>query len=283
MRHSQAGIPPMTAAELGRIGEFIELEFGIKMPAAKKGLLEGRLGKRVAACSLPSYGAYFDFVTKDSAGQDEYIHFMDLVSTHETSFFREVKHFDYLQGAILPALCAEGGRRAISVLCAACSTGEEAYTLAMLVDTALRKARRGDIEFFLEGVDLSHKAVAIAQRGVYLGERVKKIPDDLRARYLMVSRDRAKDLCRFVPELRRCLHFHTGNLMDDLSLIQHDYDIIFCRNVLIYFDRANQNRVIAKLVGAMGSGSTLFLGHSETMLTFDFPLRSVAHSVYQKK
>jgi len=283
MRSYGAGLPSMTEAERRRIGDFVEGEFGIKMPAAKKSLLEGRLGKRLLACGLPSYGAYFEFVTQSPQGRDEYLHFLDLVSTHETSFFREPRHFHYLEDRLLPSLCAERGRRSISVLCAACSTGEEAYTIAMLADAALEEGDRGDIELLAEGIDLSHKAVSVAARGVYLAERAAKIQGELRRRYLMESRDRSKGLCRFVPELRAKLSFHTGNLLGDLALERRSYDIVFCRNVLIYFDRSNQRKVIARLVDAMVSGSFLFLGHSETMLTFDFPLRSVAHSVYQRR
>jgi len=283
MHGFMAGVPPMTEGERGRIGDFIEDEYGIKMPPAKKGLLEGRLAKRVAACGLSDYGAYFDYVTKDPAGQDEYLRFMDLVSTHETSFFREAKHFDFLRRNALPALCEEGRRRSISVLCAACSTGEEAYTLGMTIDAALMELRRGDIEFGVEGIDLSNNAVAIAERGVYLAERIKKVPDAMRNRYVMASKDRSKDLCRIVPELRENVRFHTGNLLGDLALIRQRYEIVFCRNVLIYFDRSNQYKAIARLIGHMSADSFLFLGHSETMLSFDLPLRSVSHSVYQKK
>jgi chemotaxis protein methyltransferase CheR len=278
-----ANVPPMTESERRSISVYIENEFGIRMPAAKKSLLEGRLAKRVMACGLENYGVYFDFVTKDLAGRDEYVHFMDLVSTHETSFFREVRHFDFLRRSVLPALCKEGNRRSISVLCAACSTGEEAYTLGMLIDSSLREQRRYDIGFSVEGIDLSTKAVLIAERGVYLTERIKKIPNELRKRYVMVSKDKTKDLCRFVPELRGNMRFHTGNLLGDLALLHHLYDIVFCRNVLIYFDRLNQRRAIATLLSHMNPDSFLFLGHSETMLSFDFPLRSVAHSVYIKK
>ena len=273
----------MTERERKAISDYIESEFGIKMPATKKSLLEGRLAKRVALCGFPNFGAYFDFVTKDRAGRDEYLYFMDRVSTHETSFFREVRHFEYLSKDIIPALCSDKGRKSISVLSAACSTGEEAYTLAMLIDAALTKHRRTDIAFYLEGVDLSEKAVTVAKRGVYLAEETKKIPEELYRRYIMISKDKAKGLCRFVPELRSATNFHVGNLLGDLWLSQDRYDIVFCRNVLIYFDRSNQRKVIARLLGCMGANSFLFLGHSETMLSFDFPLRSVAHSVYQKK
>jgi chemotaxis protein methyltransferase CheR len=283
MSANPAGVPAMTEKERLAISAFVEGEFGIKMPAAKKSLLEGRLAKRVAACGLPSYGAYFDFVTLSPAGADEYLHFMDLVSTHETSFFREPRHFDFLKRSVLPALSREAGRHSLRVLSAACSTGEEAYSLAMLLDCSLRESRREDIELRVEGIDLSAKAVAVAERGVYLADRTRGIPEELRQDYVMRSKDRSKDLCRFSPQLRGRMRFHTGNLLGELGLAERRYDIVFCRNVLIYFDRSNQRRVVARLIEHLDAGSYLFLGHSETMLAFDFPLQTVAHSVYRKK
>jgi chemotaxis protein methyltransferase CheR len=275
-------VAPMTERERKVIGDFIESEFGIKMPASKKGLLEGRLGKRVAACGLRTYGAYFDFIT-NAQGLNEYLYFKDLVTTHVTSFFREPKHFDFLRKKVLPSLCAQGYRREISILCAACSTGEEAYTLAMIMDSTLREMGRGDMTFTVEGVDLSNKAVAIAERGVYLADGMKKVPEELRRDYFMTSKDKGRNLCRIVPELRQNMEFHAGNLFGDLELLRPRYEIVFCRNVLIYFDRSNQRKVIARLLGHMNDDSFLFLGHSETMLSYDFPLKSVTHSVYRKK
>ena len=279
---SSAAVAPMTEFERGRISEFVEREFGIKMPPVKKSLLEGRLGKRVAACGLGSFGRYFDYVTKGEGRGGEYCHFMDLVSTHETSFFREARHFDFLRSKVIPAFCEHESRRSVSVLCAGCSTGEEAYSLAMLIDTALAELRRSDIEFEIEGLDLSSEAVAFAARGVFTVERTATVPEDLRRRYLMVSKDRSKGLCRFVPELRQKLNFHAGNLLGDLGLRRGRYDIVFCRNALIYFSHENQRRVVVTLLRHMNPGSFLFLGHSETTLGFDLPVRSVAHSVYRK-
>jgi chemotaxis protein methyltransferase CheR len=283
MSRSPWAAPTLTEAERRDISGFIESEFGIKMPIAKKSLLEGRLGKRVVACGLRSFGDYYKYVTKDPAGLDEYLYFMDLVSNHETSFFREPRHFDFLRGEVLPALFGQGGRSTISVLCAACSTGEEAYTVGMLIDDWIRESRRGGLEFSVEGLDLSAKAVAIGERGVYRDESAGKIPDDLRHRYVMASRDKTKQLCRIVPELRASMRFHSGNLLGDLALDRRFYDVVFCRNVLIYFDSSNQYKVIKRLIDRMNSDSFLFLGHSETMLARDFPLRSIAHSVYRKK
>jgi chemotaxis protein methyltransferase CheR len=278
----EAGVPTMTDAEHARIGTFIEREFGIKMPPNKKSLLEGRLAKRLYATGCRSYGEYFDLVTGQSASIEEYSYFADLVSTHETSFFREAKHFHCLTETLLPALLSAYGRRSISVLSVACSTGEEAYSLAMAIDSVLVRYRREDVTLSVEGVDLSPKAVAIAARGVFTAERTLTIPEELRRRYVMVSKDRGRDLCRIVPELRSCTTFHTGNLFGDLALSRRKYDIVFCRNVLIYFEAARQREVIEALLRHMSAGAYLFLGHSETMHSSGFQIKSLAHAVYQK-
>jgi chemotaxis protein methyltransferase CheR len=277
----EGAAPKMTEAERQRISDFIEKEFGIKMPVGKKTLLEGRLSKRLSACGMKSFGAYFDFVTKDPAGRDEFLEFADLVSTHETSFFREPGHYEFLSKKVLPALLSRPEARSLQILSAACSTGEEAYTLGMVVSESLAAHRR-DRPFAIEGVDLSVRAVAIASRGVYLAERTKSVPAELKKNYLMRSKDPRHEVCRFVPELRKSMSFHTGNLLGDLGLSQYTYDIIFCRNVLIYFDPPNQRRVISTLLSHLKPEGYLFLGHAETVVSLDLAVRTVAHAVYQK-
>jgi len=277
-----AGTLTMTEAERRTISGYIEAEFGIKMPAIKKSLLEGRLAKRVAECGLATYGAYFDFVLRDPRGRDEFLVFEDLVSTHETSFFREVSHFQYLERTAFPELLAQSDRTSLEILSAASSTGEEAYTLAMVLDRVLGARGRLSLPFTVEGVDLSTHAVAIATRGIYLGDRTKTIPTDWKHQYMMASKDRRKNLCRFVPELRRRTVFHKGNLLGSLNLSRPSYDVIFCRNVLIYFDKANQKRALGLLVNHLKPQGYLFLGHSESMLGFDLPVRPVAQAVFQK-
>jgi len=276
-----AETPKLRESERVRISQFIEAEFGIKMPEAKKSLLEGRLGKRLAATGMRSYGEYFDFVTADLRGRDEFLRFVDLVSTHETSFFREPAHFDFLAQQALPKVAAVDGGP-VTVLSSACSTGEEVYSLAMVVAAGLRQLRRAEFDFTVEGMDLSERAVAIAQRGVYLAERVKTVPPALAREYLMRSRDPQKNLRRVVPEIRRRTSFHPENLLTGPAFHSKTYDIVFCRNVLIYFEPANQRKVIQGLLNRLKPHGYLFLGHSETMVSLDLGVRSVANAVYQR-
>ena len=235
--------PQMSQTELVKISTYVEREFGIKMPRLKRHLLEGRLAKRLAACGIPSYGEYFEHITTSPAGRDEFLRFVNLVSTHETSFFREAKHFQLLVETVLPAWCRQKRRKSIRILSAACSTGEEAYTLVMLTNQAILDSRRTDLTFTVEGLDLSSEAISVATRGVYAETRTTAIPPDLRHRYLMRSKDLKRGLYRIVPGLRRCMEFHTGNLLYSNALHANRYDLIFCRNVLIYFTPNVQERV----------------------------------------
>lgn len=276
--HDHGSIAPLTDGEFRKISSFIEREFGIRMPEAKKSLLQGRLHKRLVACGKRSYGEYFRFVSEEPDGKDEFLVFTDLVSTHETSFWREPGHFKHLR-QVLPGLAA--GRAQLRFLCAACSTGEEAYSLAMTVDDTLSEARLGRVAFTIEGFDLSSHVVEAARRGVFSEARAKKIPAELMRRYMMRSKTPGKDVCRAVPELRERMLFHTGNLLDDMGLAERRYDVIFCRNVLIYFDRQNQHKVIAALASRLNDDGYLYLGHSETISNLDLPLKTIGHAVYQ--
>ena len=271
----------MTEAELLKISTFVENEFGIRMPREKKPLLEGRLAKRVVATGQKNYGSYLDFVTRDPAGRDEYLVFADLVSTHETSFFREPGHLTFLENW-LPAWQRRNEGRQLHLLSAACSTGEEAYSAAMVLDASFDA--EGELpRFQVEGIDISDRAVGIAQRGVYLAEPTRKIPSPLASRYLMEGLGNKSHLRRIVPELRSKTLFHMGNLLGAPGFQSQRYDVIFCRNVLIYFDPPTQKQVLRLLLSHLRDDGLLILGHSETMAAVEFPVRSLAPAVYQPK
>jgi chemotaxis protein methyltransferase CheR len=274
----------MSPSEQSLLGAFIEREFGVQMPPSKRSLLQSRLAKRLQALGSASYREYFDFVVSNR-GQDEFLIFTDLVTTHETSFFREEKHFQVLSDTILPRWQPtddQGTRGTLNALCAACSSGEEVYTLAMVLDEALEHRPPGFGSFIVEGLDLSERMVDQARRGVYTAERVKRVPPVLQNRYFMRHKDVKKTLRRVVPELRARTVFHQGNLLADPQTLQARYELIFCRNVLIYFNKENQQRVVKLLISRLAPGGYLFLGHSETMAGTLSGLPSPFHSVYRR-
>jgi chemotaxis protein methyltransferase CheR len=269
----------MTEAERKLISDFVEREFGIKMPVSKKSLLQGRLAKRLQLGGFSSYRSYFEFITTNPLGQDEFLHFADLVSTHETSFFREPKHFEYLS-SVLPSLLSQKKGTSLDLLSAACSTGEEAYSMAMTVSHSA--GARRELPFFIEGVDLSERAIQVAQRGVYLQERTKGVNPEFGRLYLMNSKDREKGTRRVVPELRQRMRFHSGNLLGSPGFLRRSYDIVFCRNILIYFEPANQKRLLDSLLAHLEPKGLLFLGHSESIIGLNLSLRQVSQAVFQK-
>jgi chemotaxis protein methyltransferase CheR len=274
--------PVMTEAERKRIAEYIEVHFGIRMPEEKKTLLQGRLLKRLLALGIPTYAAYFDYIYQPNpAGQEEFLHFVDLISTHETTFFREATHFPILEAELTRLIDLPNPEPRLRILCAACSTGQEAYTIAMVVSEVLAAANQNR-DFVVEAIDLSDRAVAIAQRGVYTRSQIATIPPQLVTKYFMRSKDPKQDLVRVVPELRSRLQAHTGNLIAEIDYHLDEYDIIFCRNVLIYFELANQKKVLHRLSNRLVSGGTLFLGHTETMSTWHSSLVTIAPAVYRK-
>ncbi|HOP28566.1 MAG TPA: CheR family methyltransferase [Spirochaetota bacterium] len=274
----------MTERERIEISSFIESEFGIKMPAVKKILLTSRLSKRLNLLGCKSYADYYRFI-RSAKGADEFLIFADLVSTHETSFFRESQHFELMFSRVLPDLCGTGGagiRRSLRVLSAACSTGEEAYTLAITIEEFRRKRKLRSFNYRITGTDISTKVLSSASRGVYGEGRVGKLPDEYMKKYFMRGKNEKRELVRVVPELRANAEFMHMNLMDKSYPFRENFDIIFCRNALIYFDRENQKEIIRKLTSHLSRNGYLFIGHSETMAGYDLPLRCVEPTVYRR-
>jgi chemotaxis protein methyltransferase CheR len=275
-------VKPMTAEEFGRFSEFISSHCGIKMPPAKKVMLEARLQKRLRCLRMGSYREYFDYLSRD-AGGGELVRMIDAVTTNKTDFFREPAHFDYLVRHVLPQHVdtPPGVRPPRFVLWSAgCSTGEEPYTLAMVL--AEFASRNPSFSFSLLATDISTRVLDHAREGIYDRERVAPVPPAFKQKYLLRSKDPGKGLVRIVPLLRAAVQFHRLNLMDEQYSFAEPFDMIFCRNVIIYFDRRTQERLVARFCRCLKSGGYLFLGHSETVYGFDVPLERVVSTVYRK-
>jgi chemotaxis protein methyltransferase CheR len=272
----------MTEDERVRISSHIEKEFGIKMAEAKKPLLIGRLSKRLRTLKMASFGEYFDFIHTPK-GHDEYRIFTDLVSTHETSFFRESTHFDFLINEALPALyrAGAGQDRDLNILSAACSTGEEVYSSACAVEEFAKINNIKRIRYRITGTDISLHVVQFAARGVYNQKAVAKLPV-FAHKYFMRSKDPAKSIVRVVPEIRERTRFVEMNLLEKSYPFDVHFDVVFCRNVMIYFDRKTQEYVSSKLCEVLAPGGYLLVGHSETLLGFPLPITSIAPATYVK-
>jgi chemotaxis protein methyltransferase CheR len=270
-------------AEFRRLGAFIQQYCGIRCPPAKRSMVETRLRRRLRALNLDSFSAYSELVLGPRADPGELEHMIDVITTNKTDFFREGQHFLHLVAQTLPALTNERDatdRRPLAFWSAACSTGEEVYTLAMVLEES--SDRRRGRPYTILGSDISTTVLSRARQAIYPEHLVTSVPMAMRQRYLLQSRDRTQGLVRVVPALRGKVRFRRANLLVDGDLPLETFDVIFCRNVLIYFDRVTQAAVLRRLTRRLSPGGYLFLGHADSITGLEVPLRPTAHTIYQK-
>jgi chemotaxis protein methyltransferase CheR len=253
------------------IAELVEAEVGIKLPAAKRLMLEGRLLKRVRALNYSEVNEYVEHLFDAVHFETELVHLIDCVTTNKTDFFREPSHFNFMKEAAVPEILRRRGRptrtgtRQLKIWSAACSAGMEAYTIAMVLDDMIA-AGTAHFQFSVLGTDISTSVLKLAETGIYTREMIAPVPAEMAKRYFLSSRDPAKDEVRVVPKLRRSTNFMRMNLMDPSYPVDRDVDIIFCRNVLIYFDKPTQRKVVEQLCTHLRPGGFFIVGHSESMI-----------------
>ncbi|WP_132390977.1 protein-glutamate O-methyltransferase CheR [Novosphingobium sp. PhB165] len=269
----------MSKRNFARLAAYIYEESGIKMPESKKTMLEGRLRRRQRATGSTTLDAYCDLLFTAENLPSEGLALINAVTTNKTDFFREPGHFDYLSNVILPEMAARGVR-SIRAWSAACSTGPEPYTLAMVLDDHAETS--GGPSYGILATDLDTDVLDTARAGIYPAELVEPVPPALQRKYVMFSRDPKRRDVRMVPALRSAIGFARLNLMDDHYPVGEPMHLIFCRNVLIYFDKPTQRKVVAQLVDCLKPGGHLFLGHSESITGHDLPLTQVANTVFRK-
>ena len=274
----------MSYGDFTRMSRLIYEKCGIKMPDAKKTMLEARLGKRLKEMKMCSFHEYCNYLFSCKGKERELVIMIDLVTTNKTDFFREPAHFDHMLHKILPEWIsnrASLSAKKLKVWSAGCSTGEEPYTLAMVLCELA--AECPGFDFNIMATDISTRVLETAVRGIYEEEKVIPVPMDLKKKYLLKSKDKKSGLVRIVPELREKIRFRRLNFMDTEFGFNEKFDIIFCRNVVIYFDRETQERLLNKFCSLMAMDAHLFMGHSETINGLDVPLVMVYPTVYRKK
>ena len=251
------------------IAELVEAEVGIKLPATKRLMLEGRLLKRVRVLDCSDVNEYVDRLFDKENFEVELVHLIDCVTTNKTDFFREPSHFDFMRNFAVPEILRRRGRgtRPLKIWSAACSTGMEAYTIAIVLDDLVTSG--ASFQFSVLGTDISTSVLHLAKTGIYTPEMIAPVPAELARRYFLSSRDPSRDEVRVVPRLRRSTNFMRMNLMDPNYPVDRDVDIIFCRNVLIYFDRPTQQKVVEQLCSHLRPGGYFIVGHSESMIHND--------------
>lgn len=231
---------------------------------------------------MSSFSEYIEYLFSKEGQEQEVVHMMDVVSTNKTDFFREPLHFDFMTNELLPKFKEEKTHsNPLNIWSSACSSGEEPYTIAMVVSSFLEK--NPGFNYSILGTDISTKVLKHAYNAVYDMEKVDVIPLETKKKYLLRSKDPQKAKVRIVQELRKHVDFKRLNLMDDVYHIDGMFDIVFCRNVLIYFDKETQNAVINKLCKKLRPGGIFFLGHSESITGLDVPLIQVKPTIYQRK
>lgn len=270
----------LSARNFKRLAEFIHGYSGIKMPANKRTMLEGRLRRRMRATRIADVNDYCRYLFEDDGMSAEVIHLIDAVTTNKTEFFREPAHFQFMARQGLPALAA-AGRREIKIWSSACSTGAEPYTIAMVMDEFCQ-ARRG-LDYSILCTDICTEVLDQAIAGIFSEQMIEPVQLERRQRYVMRAKDQSSGWVRIAPRLRAKLSFARLNLMDDAYPIDTDLDIVFCRNILIYFDKPTQAQVLSRLCDHLRPGGYLFLGHSESIVGIDLPVVQIANTVFQKR
>ncbi|WP_024509400.1 CheR family methyltransferase [Bradyrhizobium sp. ARR65] len=262
------------------IAKLIEGQVGIKLPAGKRLMLEGRLHKRVRALNYAGLNEYVETLFEAGQLDGELTHLIDVVTTNKTDFFREPSHFTFMREVAVPELLKPRGRGDLKIWSAACSTGMEAYSTAMVLDDMTRTGSR--FQFRILGTDISTAVLRLAKTAIYTRDTLEPVPPAFTKRYFLSAKDRASDEVRIVPELRRRTNFMRMNLMDSKYPVDRDVDIIFCRNVLIYFERETQRKVVEQLCAHLRPGGYLMVGHSESMVHSVVPgLKQVQPTIFR--
>ena len=271
----------MSYSDFKKIASFIEKNVGIKMPDVKQTMLQSRIAQRLRALGIPTFAEYIDYAFgKGKPNDEELVHMIDAVTTNLTEFFRESGHFDYMTNTALPAL-VQSGHRFIKIWSAGCSTGEEPYTLSIVMKEFMRK-NPGKIDgYSVLATDVSTKVLNCAAEAVYELDSLKNLSEEMKRLYFLRSKNKEDTRVRVKPDVRKNVTFARLNFMDADYGFRETFQIVFCRNVLIYFDKPTRESVIRKFLNFLELGGYLFLGHSETIFGMNLPLQNLAPTTFQ--
>jgi len=270
----------MSDNEFNKLSRFVTNGYGIKLPVVKKIMVEARLLKRLKVLNLDSYSSYLDIVFNSKENNGELKHMIDALTTNKTDFFREPVHFDFLKQSVLPGYLKKRSNEPIKVWSAGCSSGEEPYTIAMSISDFSRNNQ--PLDYRILGSDLSSRILKMAKNAVYTEPKTADIPEYLKKKYMVKSKNPEENTLEFIPEIRSKVIFHRLNFMDDAYGILTRFDLVFCRNVLIYFEKEVQERIINKICNYIKPGGTFLLGHSESIMNMSVPLEQIKPTIFRK-
>ncbi|WJW76814.1 protein-glutamate O-methyltransferase CheR [Thiohalobacter sp. IOR34] len=251
---------------------------GIALSDAKRGMVYSRLARRLRALGLSSFADYCHLVS-DGDG-DEFTHFINALTTNLTAFFREAHHFEYLTGVLLPQLRQVHARdRRLRIWSAGCSIGEEPYSIAMALREAMPDIEDWDVRIL--ATDIDSNVIETASRGIYALERVTNLEPERLRRWFRKGRGNNAGLVKVVDALRSLISFRTLNLMHDWPM-RGPFDVIFCRNVVIYFDKPTQRMLFERMAELLPIGGHLFIGHSESLFKVTDRFENLGRTIYRR-
>ncbi len=271
----------LSEKEFQAFSDLVHRKAGINLHSGKKQLVRARLAARIRSLKLGTFSQYYDYVINDHKG-DELVLLLDSISTNLTQFFREPKHFDFMAEKFLPELAAarlKSDQRQIRVWSAGCSTGEEPYSIAITLLDNLSSFTGWDIKIL--ATDLSTRVLGVARQAVYAEERVRDIPAATMRKYFQAGRGDWSGCFKVKDAVKKLVVFRRLNLMDPLPF-SNPMDLIFCRNVMIYFDKKTQGELVDRLYQSLAKDGYLFIGHSESLTGVKHSFKYVQPTVYRK-
>ena len=268
-------LPVISGHEFREIQELAHSACGLDLPEAKRELVASRLLRKMRALGIRSFHEYYSFVIADGTGE-ALIEFIDALTTNHTSFLRGADHFDFVREQLVP-LMRRG--KYVRIWSAASSTGEEPYSIAMtLLD---QDGLRPDLWSILAS-DISTRVLGIAKRAAYTQGRIFDVPAEWRTRFFEFGKEEWKDWVRVRPEVSSKVEFTRLNLLHDFSRMGN-FEAIFCRNVMIYFNRETREDLVNRLAAQLHPGGYLFIGHSESLMGLNTPLEYIRPATYRKR
>jgi chemotaxis protein methyltransferase CheR len=279
-KNTTMNVQRLTSHEFEKVADIVYENCGINLEPCKKTMLESRLNRRLRALNIADFKNYLQLLNSKEGIETELVHMIDVVTTNKTDFFRERHHFDFLLDTALPQLFESKRNQPVKIWSSACSSGEEPYTIAMVLQEFAQQNPGFTYEILAS--DISTHILQKAVQAIYPAQHTVDIPLHYRGKYLLKSKDQTPPKIRVVSALRSKVRFERINLIDDHLNIEQMQDIIFCRNVLIYFDRETQFKVLNNLLRNLRSGGLLFIGHSESLHFFDLPVKQIRPTIFIK-
>ena len=273
----------ITEVEFQKLAEYIQRNYGIYLKKEKMALITGRLGNVLLAKNMKNFSEYFAYIISDQSGQAA-VELMNKITTNHTFFMREEEHFSYLQNVALPYLTKSVKDKDLRIWSAGCSSGEEPYTIAMILDDYFGKDKIWWDTKVL-ATDISSNVLEEARKGQYTNEDIAHLPPQWRQKYFncIMSGSDSRECAELCQKIRNEVIFRKFNLMESVFPFKRKFHVIFCRNVMIYFDTETKKRLVDKLYDLTEDGGFLFIGHSESLNREQTRYKYIMPALYRKE